>query len=285
VGLGPRASRENANTYTLSVLPTSGFVHDRDVLWDGAAATNRADVAQRFRLPPRRSTRWREEIHGLRSARMGRTAVLRGVVSHATTEGLVDRLSQPVWSTISRRRLRSDGADGSASQGPGDVEFARPHARRAVSTPTGSQAIAFGGPVPTERGIARGISEQTSYTSPTSNGEPSARWSGSFGITASASFVARNAPQLWGRVRLPARSSLPGFGNMPSRAKRRSSSRGVPDGWSRPDPRAARLPRGVRDQDLLSTRSSVRGLLATESRRGPPDLSRGLPTEDRAAAG
>jgi len=82
---------ENANTYTPLAPADERIVNDRFVLWMGPVDEPWANVAQRFRLRPEQIDEAREEIHGLLRAK-GRTACTWEVGSHATPDGLVDRL-------------------------------------------------------------------------------------------------------------------------------------------------------------------------------------------------
>jgi len=82
---------ENANTYTPLAPADERIDNDRFVLWMGPVDEPWANVAQRFRLRPAEIDQAREEIHSLLRAN-GRTACTWEVGSHATPEGLVDRL-------------------------------------------------------------------------------------------------------------------------------------------------------------------------------------------------
>ena len=82
---------ENANTYTPLGPTDVRVVDDRYVLWMGRGDEPGWNVAQRFRFAAGELEEVRDEIHAHLRAK-GRTACTWEVGTHATPDGLVDRL-------------------------------------------------------------------------------------------------------------------------------------------------------------------------------------------------
>jgi len=189
---------ENANTYTPLGPTDERIVNDRYVLWMGRGDEPGWNVAQRFRLAPEEIDEVREEIHGILRAK-GRTACTWEVGSHATPEGLVDRLlaaglvdDQPTALAIGMVLTEAP------AQGPVDVEVRRARAPDEHFDSDRIAAIAFGGPVPTEPRDHEEDPNNVVYVAYV-DGEPVARGSGSFGEHGVSLFGGATLPDARGR--------------------------------------------------------------------------------------
>jgi hypothetical protein len=171
---------ENANTYTPLGPADERIVNDRYVLWMGRSDEPHSNVAQRFRLRPEEIDEVREEIHGILRAK-GRTACTWEVGSHATPEGLVDRLlaaglvdDQPTALAIGMVLTEPP------EPGPADVEVRRAQSDEEHVAADQIAAIAFGGPVPTEATPRENDPNNVVYLAYV-DGKPVSRASASFG--------------------------------------------------------------------------------------------------------
>ena len=221
---------ENANTYTPLGPTDERIVNDRYVLWMGRGDEPGWNVAQRFRLRPDEIEEVREEIHGILRAK-GRTACTWEVGSHATPEGLVDRLlalglvdDQPTALAIGMVLTEPP------APGPDDVEVRRAKSDEEHLAADQIAAIAFGGPVPTEARPREDDPNNVVYLAYV-DGKPVARASGSFGEHGVTLFGGSTLPRRAGAA--PTARSWRRGGTTPSRAGRRSSSR-RPGPMSRP---------------------------------------------------
>ena len=189
---------ENANTYTPLGAADERIVDDRYVLWMGSADEPWANVAQRFRLRADEIDVVREEIHGILRAK-GRTVCTWEVGSHATPEGLVDRLlalglvdDQPTALAIGMV-LTEPPAQGSLG-----VEVRRAQSPAEHLAADQIAAVAFGQPVPTEPRPRDEDSDNVVYVAYV-DGEPVARASGSFGEHGVTLFGGATLPEARGR--------------------------------------------------------------------------------------
>jgi GNAT superfamily N-acetyltransferase len=189
---------ENANTYTPLAPADERIVNDRFVLWMGPVDEPWSNVAQRFRLRPAEIDQAREEIHGLLRAK-GRTACTWEVGSHATPEGLVDRLlalglvdDQPTALAIGMVLTEPP------AQGPADVEVRRAESPADYLASEQIAAVAFGQPVPTEPRPRDDDPNNVVYVA-YSDGKPVARASGSFGEHGVTLFGGATLPEARGR--------------------------------------------------------------------------------------
>jgi ribosomal protein S18 acetylase RimI-like enzyme len=189
---------ENANTYTPLGPADERIVDDRYVLWMGRGAEPHFNVAQRFRLRPDEIDQVREEIHGILRAR-GRTACTWEIGSHATPEGLVDRLlavglvdDQPTALAIGMVLTEPP------AQGPLDVGVRRARSPEEHLAADQIAAHAFGGPVPTEARPRDDDPNNVVYLAYV-DGEPVARASGSFGEHGVSLFGGATLPEARGR--------------------------------------------------------------------------------------
>jgi Fe2+ transport system protein FeoA len=189
---------ENANTYTPLGPTDERIVNDRYVLWMGRGDEPAWNVAQRFRLRPEEIEEVREEIHAILRAK-GRTACTWEVGSHATPEGLVDRLlalglvdDQPTALAI--------GMVLTEAPAPGlvDVEVRRAQSDEEHLAADQIAAIAFGGPVPTEARPREEDPDNVVYLAYV-DGKPVARASGSFGERGVSLFGGSTLPDARGR--------------------------------------------------------------------------------------
>jgi Fe2+ transport system protein FeoA len=188
---------ENANTYTPLGPSDERIVTDRYVLWMGTSADPHANVAQRFRLRPEEIDEVRNEIHGILRAK-GRTVCTWEVGSHASPEGLVDRLlalglvdDDPTALAIGMVLTEPP------AQGPVDVEVRRaenPAERLAADQ---IAAHAFGGPVPTEAAPREVDPDNVTYLAYV-DGKPVARASASFGEHGVSLFGGATLPEARG---------------------------------------------------------------------------------------
>ncbi|MDX6364887.1 MAG: hypothetical protein QOC85_3948 [Streptomyces sp.] len=189
---------ENANTYTPLGPTDERIVNDRYVLWMGRGDEPGWNVAQRFRLRLDEIEEVREEIHGILRAK-GRTACTWEVGTHATPEGLVDRLlalgcvdDEPTALAIGMVLTEPP------AQGPGDVEVRRAETDEEHFASDRIAAIAFGGPVPTEPKPREHDPNNVVYLAYV-DGEPIARASGSFGEHGVSLFGGSTLPEARGR--------------------------------------------------------------------------------------
>jgi hypothetical protein len=189
---------ENANTYTPLGPADERIVTDRYVLWMGRSDEPHANVAQRFRLRPEEIGEVREEIHGILRAK-GRTACTWEVGSHATPEGLVDRLlavglvdDEPNALAIGMVLTEPP------AQGPTDVVVRRAASDEEHLAADRIAAIAFGGPIPTEARPREHDPNNITYLAYV-DGEPAARASGSFGEHGVTLFGGSTLPEARGR--------------------------------------------------------------------------------------
>jgi hypothetical protein len=189
---------ENANTYTPLGPTDERIVNDRYVLWMGRGDEPHWNVAQRFRLRPPEIEEVREEIHGILRAK-GRTGCTWEVGSHATPEGLVDRLlalglvdDQPTALAIGMVLTEPP------APGPDDVEVRRAESDEEHLASDQIAAIAFGGPVPTEPGPREQDPNNVVYVAYV-DGQPVARASGSFGEHGVTLFGGSTHPDARGR--------------------------------------------------------------------------------------
>jgi hypothetical protein len=189
---------ENANTYTPLAPADERIVNDRFVLWMGPVDAPWANVAQRFRLRPEEIEQAREEIHDLLRAK-GRTACTWEVGSHATPEGLVDRLlalglvdDQPTALAIGMVLTEPP------AQGPGGVEVRRAETPAEYLASEQIAALAFGQPVPTEPRPRDDDPNNVVYIALV-DGQPVARASGSFGEQGVTLFGGATLPEARGR--------------------------------------------------------------------------------------
>jgi GNAT superfamily N-acetyltransferase len=189
---------ENANTYTPLGAADERIVNDRYVLWMGRGDEPHWNVAQRFRLRPDEVEDVREEIHGILRAK-GRTACTWEVGSHATPEGLVDRLladglvdDQPTALAIGMVLTEAP------AQGPVDVEVRRAESDDDYLAADQIAAIAFGGPVPTAATPREPDPNNITYLA-YADGKPVARASASFGEHGVSLFGGSTLPEARGR--------------------------------------------------------------------------------------
>jgi GNAT superfamily N-acetyltransferase len=171
---------ENANTYTPLGPTDERIVNERYVLWMGRGDEPGWNVAQRFRLRPQEIEEVREEIHGILRAK-GRTACTWEVGSHATPEGLVDRLladglvdDQPTALAIGMVLTEAP------AQGTVNVEVRRAQTPAEHLAADQIAAVAFGGPVPTEPRERDEDPNNVTYLAYV-DGEPVGRASASYG--------------------------------------------------------------------------------------------------------
>jgi Fe2+ transport system protein FeoA len=189
---------ENANTYTPLGPADERVVTDRYVLWMGRGDEPHWNVAQRFRLRLDEIEEVRAEIHGLLRAK-GRTGCTWEVGSHATPEGLVDRLlalglvdDDPTALAIGMVLTEPP------AQGPVDVEVRRAQSPEEHLAADQIAALAFGGPVPTEAKPRDEDSDNVVYLA-YADGKPVARASGSFGEHGVSLFGGATLPEARGR--------------------------------------------------------------------------------------
>jgi hypothetical protein len=189
---------ENANTYTPLGPTDERIVNDRYVLWMGRGDEPGWNVAQRFRLSADEIEGVREEIHGILRAK-GRTACTWEVGSHATPEGLVDRLlavglvdDQPTALAIGMVLTEAP------AQPPVDVEVRRAQTPEEHLAGDQIAAIAFGGPVPTEARPREEDPNNVVYLA-YADGTAIARASGSFGEHGVTLFGGATLPEARGR--------------------------------------------------------------------------------------
>jgi hypothetical protein len=189
---------ENANTYTPLGPTDERIVTDRFVLWMGVADEPWSNVAQRFRLRLEEIEEVRAEIHGLLRAK-GRTACTWEVGSHATPEGLVDRLlalglvdDQPTALAIGMVLTEPP------EQGPLGVEVRRAQTPAEHLAADQIAAVAFGQPVPTESKPRDDDPDNVVYVAYV-DGKPVARASGSFGAHGVSLFGGSTLPEARGR--------------------------------------------------------------------------------------
>jgi hypothetical protein len=189
---------ENANTYTPLGAADERIVDDRYVLWMGPVDEPWANVAQRFRLRPDEIEEVRDEIHGSLRAK-GRTVCTWEVGSHATPEGLVDRLlalglvdDQPTALAIGMVLTEPP------AQGPVGVDVRRAQSPAEHLAADQIAAVAFGQPVPTEPRPRDEDSDNVVYVAYV-DGEPVARASGSFGEHGVTLFGGATLPEARGR--------------------------------------------------------------------------------------
>jgi Fe2+ transport system protein FeoA len=189
---------ENANTYTPLGPTDERIVNDRYVLWMGRGDEPGWNVAQRFRLSADEIEEVREEIHGILRAK-GRTACTWEVGSHATPEGLVDRLlavglvdDQPTALAIGMVLTEAP------AQPPLDVEVRRAQTPEEHLAGDQIAAIAFGGPVPTEARPREEDPNNVVYLA-YADGKAIARASGSFGEHGVTLFGGATLPEARGR--------------------------------------------------------------------------------------
>jgi GNAT superfamily N-acetyltransferase len=189
---------ENANTHTPLGPADERIVNDRYVLWMGTEDEPWENVAQRFRLRADEIDEVRAEIHGVLRAK-GRTVCTWEVGSHATPEGLVDRLlalglvdDQPTAQAIGMV-LTEPPAQGSV-----DVEVRRAQTTEEHLAAQQIAAIAFGQPVPTEPQPREDDPDNIVYLA-YAEGRPVARASGSFGEHGVSLFGGATLPEARGR--------------------------------------------------------------------------------------
>lgn len=189
---------ENANTYTPLGPADERVVTDRYVLWMGRGDEPHWNVAQRFRLRLDEIEEVRAEIHGLLRAK-GRTGCTWEVGSHATPEGLVDRLlalglvdDDPTALAIGMVLTEPP------AQGPVDVEVRRARSPEEHLAADQIAALAFGGPVPTEAKPRDEDPDNVVYLA-YADGKPVARASGSFGEHGVSLFGGATLPEARGR--------------------------------------------------------------------------------------
>jgi GNAT superfamily N-acetyltransferase len=189
---------ENANTYTPLGPSDERIVNDRFVLWMGRGDEPAWNVAQRFRLSADEVEEVREEIHGILRAK-GRTACTWEVGSHATPEGLVDRLlavglvdDQPTALAIGMVLTEPP------AQGPVDVEVRPAESPEEYLASDQIAAVAFGQPVPTEPRPRDQDPNNVVYVA-YAEGKPVARASGSFGEHGVSLFGGATLPEARGR--------------------------------------------------------------------------------------
>jgi hypothetical protein len=189
---------ENANTYTPLGPTDERIVNDRYVLWMGRGDEPGWNVAQRFRLSADEIEGVREEIHGILRAK-GRTACTWEVGSHATPEGLVDRLlavglvdDHPTALAIGMVLTEPP------AQGPVEVEVRRAQTPEEHLAGDQIAAIAFGGPVPTEARPREEDPNNVVYLA-YADGTAIARASGSFGEHGVTLFGGATLPEARGR--------------------------------------------------------------------------------------
>jgi len=189
---------ENANTYTPLGPTDERIVNDRYVLWMGRGDEPGWNVAQRFRLRPDEIEDVREEIHGILRAK-GRTVCTWEVGSHATPEGLVDRLlalglvdDQPTALAIGMVLTEPP------TPAPDDVEVRRAESGDEHLAADQIAAIAFGGTVPTEARPREHDPDNVVYVAYV-DGKPVARASGSFGEHGVTLFGGSTLPEARGR--------------------------------------------------------------------------------------
>ncbi len=167
---------ENANTYTPLGAADERIANDRYVLWMGPVDEPWANVAQRFRL----ACTWE-------------------VGSHATPEGLVDRLvalglvdDQPTALAVGMVLTEPP------TQGPLGVEVRRAQSPAEHLAADQIAAVAFGQPVPTEPRPREEDPNNIVYVAYV-DGEPVARASGSFGEHGVTLFGGATLPEARGR--------------------------------------------------------------------------------------
>jgi GNAT superfamily N-acetyltransferase len=189
---------ENANTYTPLGPTDERIANDRYVLWMGRGDEPHWNVAQRFRLQPDEVEEVRDEIHELLRAR-GRTGCTWEVGSHATPEGLVDRLlavglvdDQPTALAIGMVLTEPPAGD------VGDVEVRRAESDEDHLAGDQIAAVAFGGPVPTEARPREHDPNNVVYLA-YADGKPVARASASFGEHGVSLFGGSTLPEARGR--------------------------------------------------------------------------------------
>ena len=189
---------ENANTYTPLGPNDERIVTNRYVLWMGRGGEPHWNVAQRFRLQAHEIEEVRAEIHGLLRER-GRTGCTWEVGSHATPEGLVDRLlalglvdDDPTALAIGMVLTEAP------AQGPVDVEVRRAESDEDQLAADQIAAVAFGGPVPTEARPRENDPNNVVYLAYV-DGKPVARASGAFGEHGVSLFGGSTLPEARGR--------------------------------------------------------------------------------------
>jgi Fe2+ transport system protein FeoA len=189
---------ENANTYTPLGPMDERIVNDRYVLWMGSTDEPWSNVAQRFRLHLDQIEEVRVEIHGILRAK-GRTACTWEVGSHATPDGLVDRLlalgfvdDQPTALAIGMVLTEPP------EQGPLDVEVRRAQSPAEHLASDQIAAVAFGQPVPTEPRPRDDDPNNVVYVA-FADDKPVARASGSFGEHGVSLFGGATLPEARGR--------------------------------------------------------------------------------------
>ncbi len=189
---------ENANTYTPLGPTDERIVNDRYVLWMGRGDEPHWNVAQRFRLRPEEVEDVRDQIHGILRTK-GRTGCTWEVGSHATPEGLVDRLlalgcveDEPTPLAIGMVLTEPP------IQGSVDVEVRRAETDEERFAADRIAAIAFGGPLPTEPKPREADPNNVTYLAYV-DGEPVARASGSFGEHGVSLFGGSTLPEARGR--------------------------------------------------------------------------------------
>ena len=237
---------ENANTYTPLGPKDERIVTDRYVLWMGAGDEPGWNVAQRFRFEPDELDEVRAEIHAHVRAR-GRTACSWEVGTHATAAGSRrPAATRSGSSTTSRRRSRSGWCSRSRlRRRRADVEVRRVRDRRRVlrggadrgDRVRGAGAVRGGRYVPDPNNVVYLASV---------DGKPVARALGR--VRRARRDAVRRLDAAGGARprRLPCarRGALGGCGRARHAGARHA---GRPD--VAPDPRPARVPRGVRDPD------------------------------------
>lgn len=189
---------ENANTHTPLGPTDERIANDRYVLWMGRGDEPHWNVAQRFRLRAEEIEEVREEIHAILRAR-GRSGLTWEVGSHATPEGLVDRLlalglvdDQPTALAVGMVLTEAP------QEGPVDVEVRRAETDEDHLIADQIAAVAFGGPVPTEARPREHDPNNVVYLAYV-DGKPIARASGSFGEHGVSLFGGSTLPEARGR--------------------------------------------------------------------------------------
>jgi hypothetical protein len=188
---------ENANTYTPLGPTDERVANDRYVLWMGRGDEPGWNVAQRFRLAADEVEGVRAEIHEHLRAK-GRTACTWEIGTHATPDGLVERLLALGLVDDSIPLAVGMVLSEPPAHAPPGVEVRRVETDEERLASARIAAIAFGGPVPTEVKPREHDPNNVEYLAYV-DGEPVARASGSFSEHGVTLFGGSTLPEARGR--------------------------------------------------------------------------------------
>jgi hypothetical protein len=188
---------ENANTYTPLGPTDERVANDRYVLWMGRGDEPGWNVAQRFRLAAGEVEGVRAEIHEHLRAK-GRTACTWEVGTHATPDGLVERLLALGLVDDSIPLAVGMVLSEPPAHAPPGVEVRHVETDEERLASARIAAIAFGGPVPTEVKPREHDPNNVEYLAYV-DGEPVARASGSFSEHGVTLFGGSTLPEARGR--------------------------------------------------------------------------------------